>query len=251
MAKVLIVDDAEMNAELLSEMVKLLGVDTEIATNGKEAVDLVRQKAYDLIFMDHLMPVMDGMQAMAIIKEEKLCPNTPVVMVTANDASSDGRFYIDAGFSDYMQKPFSMDGVKAVLLKYGFIKVLDNREAWKNLSAEIKGINLDSPMKYCLSDSSFYLEVLEEYLKTDVLEGIESRLEAEETSELKFDVRSAKDSARLIGADDMAELALFMEKDIAQEDVKSFAEHLRDYRHLEKKLRKSILKAESLKNSHS
>ena len=105
---ILIVDDAEMNAELLSEMVGMLGFDTEIASNGQEAIDLLRAKYYDLVFMDHLMPVMDGMMAMSVIKEENLCPDIPVVMVTANDSSADGQFYLNAGFSDYMQKPFSM-----------------------------------------------------------------------------------------------------------------------------------------------
>ena len=251
MAKVLIVDDAEMNAELLSEMVKLLGIETEIASNGEEAVDLVRQKTFGLIFMDHLMPVMDGMEAMAVIKREGLCPDTPVVMVTANDAALDGRFYIDAGFSEYIQKPFSMDGIKDILTKYGLMGRLGSNDAWDYLSAEMKGVNLERPKSYFLFDPTFYLEVLKEYLSHETLEGMESRLETQDTSELVFDVRSAKDSARLIGADDMADMALSMEKDIEKEDVQSFAEHLKGYRKLEKKLRKCISKAESLTHSYS
>ncbi|WP_026529194.1 response regulator [Butyrivibrio sp. VCD2006] len=248
---ILIVDDAEMNAELLAEMVGQLGFNTEIAFNGQEAIDLLRAKSYDLVFMDHLMPVMDGMMAMSVIKEENLCPDIPVVMVTANDSSADGQFYLNAGFSDYMQKPFSMDQIRDLLKKHGIIKTMNIGELWDNLSAEMKGMNLDRPKKYFLFDPTFYLEVLNEYMKTDTLEGIESHLEYHDASELKSAVRSAKDTARLIGADKMADFARSMELDLEEEDEKSFAEHLKGYRQLEKKLRKIISKVKTLKHSYS
>lgn len=251
MAKVLIVDDAEMNAELLAEIVGMFGVDSMTASNGKEAVDLVRRETFDLIFMDHLMPVMDGLEAMAIIKKEKLCPSTPVVMVTANDSAADGDIYKEAGFSEYLKKPIPSKDVRAIFMKYGIIGCDGEKDEWRKFSKKIKGIDIEGPMQYFLNDFSFYTEVLYEYSRNNTFDWAEKMLTFQEVSVLLPGVRAAKDAARLIGAVQLAELALSMERDIEDGDEKSFLEHLGNYRLLEKKLKKTILKTESLAHSHS
>ena len=82
--RILVVDDTEMNVDLLIRMLGDMGFSADSAPNGKKAVELVRNGKYDLIFMDHMMPVMDGIEAMKIIRDEHLCDNTPVIMLTAN-----------------------------------------------------------------------------------------------------------------------------------------------------------------------
>ncbi|WP_051656726.1 response regulator [Butyrivibrio sp. AE3004] len=251
MAKVLIVDDAEMNAEVLSEIVRMNGPETKIAFNGKEAVDLVRGENFDLIFMDHLMPVMDGMEALLVIKREKLCEGTPIVMITANDSTEDGQMYIEAGFSDYMRKPFSAEVILSVLKKYKVAKSDDEENTWEMLKHRLKGIDLDAAKRYCLFDSSFYMEILQEYIKENAMTLAEKKYDRSDPESFKFVVGIAKDNARLIGAAELVGEALLMEEAIRNDNGESFAIHFKKFLQLEKKLKKAIEKAEILKNSYS
>ncbi len=246
MAKVLIVDDAEMNAEVLAEMVKMLGPETETASNGKEAVELVRQKYYDLIFMDHLMPVMDGMEALSVMKRENLCHGVPIVMVTANDSALDGTMYLKAGFSDYMKKPFSAKIVEDILIKYGIIGSVTVDEVWKELQQHLKGLNLQDSKKYFLFDPTFYVEILKEYEQIESSSITFGKPDMSDIGKYLYAVRAAKDSARLIGAQELANEALLMEEGIKDDDEEAFLAHLERFRDLDKRLKRALSRVKSL-----
>jgi len=105
--EVLVVDDNGMNRKLFSMLLKKMENDVEEAGSGAECLDMVCKKKYDLIFMDHMMPEMDGIETLDRMKDlvDSLNMGTPVVALTANDINNGREFYLDAGFDGYLEKP--------------------------------------------------------------------------------------------------------------------------------------------------
>lgn len=104
---VLVVDDNGMNRKLFSMLLKKMECNVDEAGGGMECLELARQKKYDLIFMDHLMPVMDGIETLNRMRELELSlnPDTPVIALTANDLRNSEAFYLENGFDGYLEKP--------------------------------------------------------------------------------------------------------------------------------------------------
>jgi len=109
-AQVLVVDDNEINRVVAVEMLNSLGMQIDTALDGKQAVKMVQEKKYDLIFMDHQMPIMDGIEAIKAIRslEGEYYKEVPVIALTANTAKEQQEEYIQAGMSDYLGKPMDM-----------------------------------------------------------------------------------------------------------------------------------------------
>jgi len=120
--ELLVCEDNAMNQRVISEYLSRVGLKAVIANNGKEGVDLVRErkennkKPFDLIFMDIHMPVMDGLEAASLINEMQT--GTPIVAMTANILSTDKELYKNSGMPDYIGKPFTSQMLWRCLLKY-------------------------------------------------------------------------------------------------------------------------------------
>ena len=119
---VLVCEDNQMNQRVIAEHLARVGLDTEIAENGQEGIDMVKgrvdrgDKPYDLIFMDMNMPVMDGIEATKEIVA--LGVGTPVVAMTASVTAGDREKYRKRGMNDYLGKPFTTQELWHCLLKY-------------------------------------------------------------------------------------------------------------------------------------
>ena len=113
---ILIAEDEELNFMILKLYIESTNATVTHALNGQEAVDLMRENHYDFVFMDIKMPVMDGMEAMIIIKSE--FPETPVVAQTAFTFSEDKEKALAKGFDDYLSKPLQKTLVINVLKKF-------------------------------------------------------------------------------------------------------------------------------------
>ena len=105
--EVLVVYDSSMNRKLFSMLLKKMGNAVDEAGSGAECLEMVCKKKYDLIFMDHMMPEMDGIETLNRMKylEQSLNRGTPVVALTANDMKGGKEFYLDVGFNGYLEKP--------------------------------------------------------------------------------------------------------------------------------------------------
>lgn len=104
--RAILAEDNKINQSIFMSMMKHTGVELDIANNGQEAVDLVNSQRPDLVFMDIQMPVMDGIEACALIKQKY--PNLTVVAVTANVMDEDIVAYLDGGFDYYLAKPIEL-----------------------------------------------------------------------------------------------------------------------------------------------
>ena len=106
-AKILIVDDNKANLMVASKLLRDTKVQIDTAESGEQCLKLTAQKHYDAIFMDHMMPEMDGVECFRKIREQTggMCGNTPVIILTANADSENKALYKKAGFDAYLLKP--------------------------------------------------------------------------------------------------------------------------------------------------
>ena len=119
-AKVLVVDDNEINRMVAEEMLKPLQMQIETASDGKRALEMIQDKKYDLIFMDHLMPVMNGIEAVKALRQMEgvYYRKVPVIALTANTAKEQREEYVQAGMSDYLSKPIDMEDIYKIVKKW-------------------------------------------------------------------------------------------------------------------------------------
>ena len=106
-AKLLVVDDNKVNRLVFTKLLARLKVQIDEADSGKVAIDKCNENEYDIVFLDHMMPVMDGLETLEHIRENSVGPNidTPIIALTANAISGSREFYLEAGFDDYLSKP--------------------------------------------------------------------------------------------------------------------------------------------------
>ncbi len=116
-AKVLLVDDNQINLYVLNILLEQFGIASDCVPSGAVCVKKALKKNYDLIFMDHMMPDMDGIETLKILKQNPDF-NTPVVVLTANYGENLEAEYKAAGFAEYLMKPANADSVASILERY-------------------------------------------------------------------------------------------------------------------------------------
>ncbi|CCH02758.1 multi-sensor hybrid histidine kinase [Fibrella aestuarina BUZ 2] len=115
--RILVADDNEMNRLVASTMLSSYGAIIEEAQNGVDALDKLKQQAFDLVLMDIQMPVMDGVEATRIIRAD-ISAQLPVIALTAFAVKGDSAKFIGAGLSDYLAKPFSEEQLLAIVVRW-------------------------------------------------------------------------------------------------------------------------------------
>ena len=121
---VLVVEDNPVNQKVATKFLKNMGYVADLANNGKEALEALRQHPYKLVFMDIQMPVMDGLEATQMIRkaqaagEEGFIREIRIVAMTANAMTGDRELCLSVGMDDYISKPLRPDTIKGILTKY-------------------------------------------------------------------------------------------------------------------------------------
>jgi len=115
--KVLVVDDVETNLYVVKAFLDFYEIDVELAESATEAIDRIKEgKVYDIIFMDHMMPGMDGITATNIIR--KMGYDHPIIALTANATVGASQMFMDNGFSGFISKPFDIESLNAYLVRF-------------------------------------------------------------------------------------------------------------------------------------
>jgi signal transduction histidine kinase/ActR/RegA family two-component response regulator len=118
-AKVLVVDDIEINLELTEAMLDVFAVDADLATRGEEALELAQAHVYDLIFMDHMMPGMDGIETTRRIRELKgPCATVPIIALTANVINGAESMFLERQFNGFLAKPIELASLNLCLRRW-------------------------------------------------------------------------------------------------------------------------------------
>ena len=115
--KILIVDDDLDLCHILQTVFEQVGYDTVLAVNGKEAVDLAISQLPDLILMDIMLPVMDGLQATRMIRENPSTHSTPIIAMTARVSIEDKENCFRSGCDDFIAKPFTVKEMTSCIEK--------------------------------------------------------------------------------------------------------------------------------------
>ncbi len=221
-ARLLVVDDVSMNLKVVCGLLKETEIKVDTATNGEDALALVEENHYDLILLDHMMPVMDGIETLQCMKDIKSfdIKKTPVVMLTANAVVGAKDAYIQAGFTDYITKPIREEVLLTTvkkLLPPELIDKVDVAEKNSPMSTshsvdDLSGV-LDTAtgLGYCMNDKGFYREMLVEYVKNDRLADLESSFAKGDFENYRINMHSLKSTSLTIGAVALSETAKTIE----------------------------------------
>ncbi len=138
-ASILVVDDNPMNRKVFCSLLRGTKIQIDAADSGQMCLELVVKKKYDIIFLDHMMPEMDGIETLRRLKkiENSKSKDTPVVALTANVVNGAKEFYLAEGFDKFLGKPFNPDELEKMILE------LLPREYVREKADEIKKINAD------------------------------------------------------------------------------------------------------------
>ena len=117
MAKILIVEDQEMNRDMLSRRLKKRGFEVSVAVDGAEGIEKVQSESPDLVLMDMSLPVMDGWEATRRLKADEATRAIPVVALTAHAMSTDREKALEAGCDAYETKPIDLPGLLETIEK--------------------------------------------------------------------------------------------------------------------------------------
>jgi CheY-like chemotaxis protein len=116
--KILIADDDSINQRVMREYMTKLHLKADFVSNGKKALELYKENKYDLILMDIQMPIMNGVEAAKLIRENKNNHHPYIVAITADALKGGKETYLSAGMNDFLFKPVSLEGIEKVIQKY-------------------------------------------------------------------------------------------------------------------------------------
>ena len=119
-AAILAVDDTSINLTLLTLLLKRVDIVPDLCESGLQAVQMCKEKKYDLILLDHMMPEIDGIETLKLIREsdDSLNKDTVAVVLTANAMAGSRNLYLEAGFVDYLTKPIDSSLLEQTLRRY-------------------------------------------------------------------------------------------------------------------------------------
>ncbi|MGI0481857.1 response regulator [Geminocystis sp. CENA526] len=184
-AKILLVEDNEINQEVAVELLEDVGFVVDVAENGLIAVKKVQAKSYDIVLMDMQMPEMDGVEATIAIRQDSQFDDLPIVAMTANVMQGDRDRCFEAGMNDHLGKPIEPDELWKTLLKWikpfdrqdacateSPINNIDNKSGKANqgktedeviLPENISGLNIQEGLRRVLGKKPFYLSMLRKF----------------------------------------------------------------------------------------
>lgn len=118
--RILVVDDTPSNLMIIQGLLQRTRIKVDLAKSGRDALRMIEKKKYDMIFLDHMMPEMDGMETFHEIKMRKENQNAdiPIIALTANAILGAKKDYLEAGFSDYLSKPVNGQDLEQMIMKY-------------------------------------------------------------------------------------------------------------------------------------
>ena len=259
-AKVLVVDDNKVNLNVASGLLKLCQISAETATSGKQAIEMVKEHQYDIIFMDHRMPEMDGDETTRIIRG--LGITVPIIALTASVVVGAKELMLEAGMNDYLSKPIIKAELNDMLKKWipadklmtspdgakvqAEEETAEKKEFWESIK-QIDGLSVSTGLERVDGQRDVYEKTLKlmasEIEKSDV--NLKRFLSDNDMNSFRIEVHGLKGSLANIGAMDLAFRAYYletasdkMEVDVCTENLPAFLDELNN---LDRKLKEAFL----------
>ncbi len=229
-ARVLVVDDNAMNLKVAGKLIGIFGIKADTAGSGKEALDILARKQYDVIFLDHMMPEMDGIELLGEIRRRGLVPDsTSVIALTANAISGAKEMYISKGFNGYLTKPIGSAALERQLIsdlpksKISFTAPEKPQERTgsehdiltfdeiKRIRSLCPQINIAAGMGNCMDQKDFWFDTLDGFVTADKSGELCKAFDSRDYELYRITVHSMKSACKTIGAELIAEKARLLE----------------------------------------
>lgn len=260
-AHILVVDDNSINRKVFVNLLKETKVNIDEASGGQECLEKIRERRYDLIFLDHMMPEMDGVETLHHMKEETdhFCCDTPVIALTANAIAGAREMYLAEGFDGFVSKPINPEKLEKLLVSelpkdivvYEKMEVMQNMQEESTEFPNIDGIDWEYALLHTkdkkvlqatINDYYHLIEVEAEELENfwkQIVEEVQGDKVREAMKQYRIKVHSMKSSAAMIGAMSVSGIAKMLEyaarderRDIIVNVTPAFLEQWRSYKEL-------------------
>ena len=221
-ARILIVDDTPMNLEVAKGLLKQTELQVDTAGSGAEALKLLAERDYDVVFLDHRMPNMDGIETLEkfLASEGTRNKKIPMISLTANAVSGAREMYIKAGFTDYLTKPINSAQLEAMLIQYLPAEKVQRVAAEEEKPMEplpdwlyaVGDIRTENGLANC-GGTDAYLATLKVFYDSipEGLAEIRSLYDNEDWKNYTVKVHALKSTARIIGAEELSNRAMRLE----------------------------------------
>ena len=227
-AKVLIVDDNAINLKVAAGLMKPYNMKIMTAASGYEAIEAVKSKEYDIIFMDHMMPEMDGVEATRIIRgmQERYFEEVPIIALTANAVNGAREMFLGSGFNDFIPKPIEtavLDRVLRAWLPQDYLittsTLVKNPKAEQEApkdesSSENVLVDYKKGLAYAGEDEETYFDILGVYVASSskYKEELETLYKEKDWDKYTIKIHALKSSSLSVGAVNLSNLAKEMER---------------------------------------
>ena len=249
-AKVLIVDDNKVNLKVTAQLLSQYGIKCATADSGKKAIQMVRSAYYDLVFMDHMMPELDGVDTTKMIRSQgdAYSKGLPIIALTANAVSGAKEMFLESGLNDFISKPIQLPQLEKVLAKWlppklvsyiGTKKPASNydesldllgiiEETPKPEAAEqadeflIPNVDVKAGLALCGGSAEAYIAVMKTFVETaeESILRIENFAQNRNYKDYTTEVHGLKSSSLSIGAKELSEMARQLEMAGRREDYR-------------------------------
>ena len=227
-ARILIVDDINTNLKVAQGLMEPYKMQIDLRGGGREAIEAVKSNQYDLVFMDHKMPEMDGIEAVRCIRalgeNETYFGSVPIIALTANAVVGIKEMFIEEGFSDFLSKPISIAKLKAILEKWlpkekqkheadTVKELIPVKEVRAGEHIEIEGLNTEAGILLTGGKTGLYLETLAAFYKDgfEKVNDMKASREVGDLSAFAIHAHALKAALKYIGADRLSETAKDLE----------------------------------------
>lgn len=243
--KILFIDDNEMNLTVIQGLLKQTNIQIDTGISGRECLDMIQKEHYDIIFLDHMMPGMDGIETLEHIKEmEHKCKDVPVIILTANAVLGAKEMYLEKGFTDYLSKPITGKLLERMIRTHlpkellepvrvdtvdsddnllsiskpdntGTASDIQNSSTKDNTDTTISTKEIDKAIgiSYCGDMESLFNELVQMFidLGPEKMEELSTFLENEDCLNYEIAVHALKSTAKSIGAVGLSDCAKELE----------------------------------------
>ncbi|MCL2819813.1 MAG: ATP-binding protein [Oscillospiraceae bacterium] len=232
-ARVLVVDDVATNLDVAKGLLKPYNIKVDCVGSGREAVKTViaEKVRYNAIFMDHMMPVMDGIEAASQIRrlDSDYAKTVPIIALTANAIVGNEELFLKNGFQDFISKPIEITRLDVIInkwirdeeqeKKYGIVRPSGSNEIpasslknWRALNNGIQGIDIQRGLQRFDGDKNAFIQILRSFAKNTPLQ-ISSAADLNEKNITDYEtiVHGIKGSSRSVLADEIGDIAESLE----------------------------------------
>lgn len=237
-ANILLVDDNDINLLVESELLRQYDIEADTADSAKSAFGVVEEKYYDIIFMDHMMPEINGIEATRILRDKGgWLAKVPIIALTANALTGMKETYLSAGMNDYISKPIEIPELNRVLITWLPKEKISAAEVSQKPAADsiidpitqklAERLDVKEAVTNVGGSEQSFISVVRAFLASIPERTLEMKkaLEREDYDRFRIDVHSCKSSLANIGEDPLSESARELEMAAVSQDIDFIHNH--------------------------